>query len=86
MKFKIPKIKIQPAKTNEPEDAVAADNPDEIFEELEQAASADYAEQPPEPKASSFSISEAQLRKVWACEIAFGLLASVAAVIIAFIG
>lgn len=86
MKFKIPKIKTRSEKTPEPTEDSSSDNADEIFEELEHVQQTDYTEQQPAPKAPSFSISEAQLSKVWAGEIAFGILASVAAVIAAFIG
>lgn len=84
MKFKIPNIKKKKADT-----PPAADNADEIFNELEQAEPTEYAQQTDKTvssKTSSFFVSEVLLRKIWAGEIAFGILAAFAAVIIAFAG
>ena len=38
------------------------------------------------PSAPTFTVSEDQLRKLWAGEIAFGILSACVAVVIAFIG
>lgn len=90
MKLKIPEIKIHAIKKHKANESAPSDNADEIFDELERADPDDYAEQPAQPIAESnktaFTVSEAQLRKVWAGEIAFGILASFAAVIIALAG
>lgn len=90
MKFKIPEIKIPTIKKQKAEENAPADNAEEIFDELEHADPDDYAEQQPAQPASSkspaFTVSEGQLRKIWAGEIAFGILASFAAVIIALAG
>lgn len=90
MKLKIPEIKIPAIKKHRAEENAPLDNPDEIFDELGRADPDDYAEQPAQPIAESespsFTVSEGQLRKIWAGEIAFGILASFAAVIIAFTG
>lgn len=90
MKFKIPEIKISTIKKQKAEENAPADNAEEIFDELEHADPDDYAEQavqsPASQKAPEFTVSEGQLRKIWAGEIAFGILASFAAVIIALVG
>lgn len=91
MKLKIPEIKIPSIKKHRAEENAPLDNADEIFDELGRADPDDYAEQQPaqpiaESKSPSFTVSEGQLRKIWAGEIAFGILASFAAVIIAFAG
>ena len=90
MKLKIPEIKIPSIKKHRAEENAPLDNADEIFDELERADPDNYAEQPAQPidesKPPSFTVSEGQLRKIWAGEIAFGILASFAAVIIAFAG
>ncbi len=90
MKLKIPEIKIHAIKKHKAEENAPSDNADEIFDELERTDPDDYAEQPAQPiaesKAAAFSVSEGQLRKIWAGEIAFGILASFAAVIIALTG
>lgn len=90
MKFKIPEIKIPTIKKQKAEENAPADNAEEIFDELEHAGPDDYAEQqtaqPAASNAPAFTVSEGQLRKIWAGEIAFGILASFAAVIIALAG
>lgn len=90
MKLKIPEIKIPSIKKHRAEENAPLDNADEIFDELERAAPDNYAEQPAQPidesKSPSFTVSEGQLRKIWAGEIVFGILASFAAVIIALAG
>lgn len=90
MNFKIPKIKITSAKKDIAEEAAPADDASELLDELENGDLDSYAEQsvqPDEaPRAPAYAVSEDQLRKFWACEIAFGLIASLAAVIIAFVG
>lgn len=90
MKLKIPEIKIPSIKKHRAEENAPLDNADEIFDELECADPDNYAEQPAqsiaESKSPSFTVSEGQLRKIWAGEIAFGILASFAALIIAFAG
>ena len=90
MKLKIPEIKIPAIKKHKANESAPSDSADEIFDELERADPDDYAEQPAQPiaesKKTAFTVSEAQLRKGWAGEIAFGILASFAAVIIALAG
>ena len=90
MKLKIPEIKIHAIKKHRANESAPSDNADEIFDELERADPDNYAEQPAQPiaesKKTAFTVSEAELRKVWAGEIAFGILASFAAVIIALAG
>lgn len=90
MKLKIPEIKIPSINKHRTEENAPLDNADEIFDELERADPDNYAEQPAQPidesKSPSFTVSEGQLRKIWAGEIAFGILASFAAVIIALAG
>ena len=90
MKLKIPEIKIHAIKKHRANESAPSDSADEIFDELERADPDDYAEQPAQPiaesKKTAFTISESQLRKIWAGEIAFGILASFAAVIIALAG
>lgn len=90
MKLKIPEIKIHAIKKHKANESAPSDNADEIFDELERADPDNYTEQPAQPiaesKKTAFTVSEAQLRKVWAGEIAFGILASFAAVIIALAG
>lgn len=90
MKLKIPEIKIPSIKKHRAEENAPLDNADEIFDELERADPDNYAEQPAqsiaESKSPSFTVSEGQLRKIWAGEIAFGILASFAALIIALAG
>ncbi|MGM9592349.1 MAG: hypothetical protein ACI3VK_06520 [Oscillospiraceae bacterium] len=90
MKLKIPEIKIPAIKKHRAEENAPLDNADEILDELGRADPDNYTEQPAQPiaesKSPSFTVSEGQLRKIWAGEIAFGILASFAAVIIAFAG
>ena len=90
MKLKIPEIKIPSIKKHRAEENAPLDNADEIFDELERADPDNYAEQHVQSvvsqKATVFTVGEGQLRKIWAGEIAFGLLAAFAAVIIAFLG
>ena len=87
MNFKIPKIKIPSAKNSGAEEAAPADDASDVLDELENGNLDGYAE-PPEaaPSAPTFTVSEDQLRKLWAGEIAFGILSACVAVVIAFIG
>lgn len=88
MNFKIPKIKIPSAKKNEAADEVSpADDAGNVLDELENGDFDGYAEQAEAaPSAPTFTVSEDQLRKLWAGEIAFGILSACVAVVIAFIG
>ena len=90
MKLKIPEIKIPSIKKHKAEEYAALDNADDTLNELEHTDPDNYAEQHVQSVVSQeapvFTVGEGQLRKIWAGEIAFGLLAAFAAVIIAFVG
>lgn len=90
MKFKIPEINKGPINKHKAEEYAALDNADDTLNELEHTDPDNYAEQHVQSVVSQeapvFTVGEGQLRKIWAGEIAFGLLAAFAAVIIAFVG
>lgn len=87
MKFKIPNIKITSVKKNTAEVAAPADDANDVLNELENGNLDGYTEHAEAaPVSPAFTVREDQLRKLWAGEIAFGLIASLAAVIIAFVG